>query len=91
MGLHPLYVNVAMDSGDTATNWIDSLQAAFPGTKHVYGKGTTHNNLVMRNHAASVMDIRFWLGCELKEGEKMFVREILLHIKKWLKKRDLIF
>ena len=30
-GLHPLYVNVQMESGDTATNWIDSLQAAFPG------------------------------------------------------------
>ena len=29
-GLHPLYVNVEMGTGNTATNWIDSLQAAFP-------------------------------------------------------------
>jgi len=37
VGLHPLYVNVAMDSGDTATNWIDSLQAAFPGVQVLHG------------------------------------------------------
>jgi len=30
-GDHPLYVNVEMANGQTATNWIDSLQAAFPG------------------------------------------------------------
>ena len=29
-GIHPIYVNVDMASGDTANNWIDSLQAAFP-------------------------------------------------------------
>ena len=32
-GLHPLYVNVEMGTGNTATNWIDSLQAAFPGVQ----------------------------------------------------------
>ncbi len=32
-GLHPLYVNVEMDSGDTATSWVDSLQASFPGVQ----------------------------------------------------------
>jgi len=36
-GLHPLYVNVEMESGNTATNWIDSLQAAFPGVQLLYG------------------------------------------------------
>ena len=34
-GLHPLYVNVEMGTGNTATNWIDSLQAAFPGVQVV--------------------------------------------------------
>jgi hypothetical protein len=32
-GPHPLYVNVDMTTGQTATNWIDSLQAAFPGVQ----------------------------------------------------------
>ena len=32
-GLHPLYVNVEMGTGKTATQWIDSLQAAFPGVQ----------------------------------------------------------
>jgi len=32
-GPHPLYVNVDMTNGDTATNWVDSLQAAFPGVQ----------------------------------------------------------
>ncbi len=32
-GLHPLYVNVEMDSGDTATSWVDSLQASFSGVQ----------------------------------------------------------
>lgn len=36
-GSHPLYVNVEMESGNTATNWIDSLQAAFPGVQVLYG------------------------------------------------------
>ena len=36
-GLHPLYVNVEMESGDTATNWVDSLQASFPGVQVLYG------------------------------------------------------
>jgi len=36
-GLHPLYVNVNLETGDTATNWIDSLQAAFPGVQVMYG------------------------------------------------------
>ena len=30
-GPHPFYVNVNMESGDTFTQWIDSLQAAMPG------------------------------------------------------------
>lgn len=30
-GLHPIYINVDMSSGQTANNWIDALQAAFPG------------------------------------------------------------
>ena len=30
-GNHPMYVNVDMTSGHTANNWVDSLQAAFPG------------------------------------------------------------
>ena len=40
-GLHPIYVNVNMTNGETVTNWIDSLQAAWPGlqvssnTKHM--------------------------------------------------------
>merc|ERR1719383_1077914 len=36
-GLHPLYENVEMESGNTATNWIDSLQAAFPGVQVLHG------------------------------------------------------
>lgn len=36
-GLHPLYVNVEMATGNTATNWIDSLQAAFPGVQLLSG------------------------------------------------------
>jgi len=36
-GLHPLYVNVEMETGNTATNWIDSLQAAFPGVQVLHG------------------------------------------------------
>ncbi len=36
VGSHPLYVNVEMENGNTATNWIDSLQAAFPGTARYY-------------------------------------------------------
>ena len=36
-GLHPLYVNVEMETGHTATNWIDSLQAAFPGVQVLHG------------------------------------------------------
>jgi mannosidase alpha-like ER degradation enhancer 1 len=31
IGTHPMYVNVEMTNGETANNWIDSLQAAFPG------------------------------------------------------------
>ena len=30
-GPHPFYVNVNMESGDTFTQWTDSLQAAMPG------------------------------------------------------------
>ena len=30
-GNHPMYVNVDMTNGHTANNWVDSLQAAFPG------------------------------------------------------------
>ena len=30
-GPHPFYVNVNMESGDTFTQWVDSLQAAMPG------------------------------------------------------------
>ena len=30
-----MYVNVEMGTGNTATNWIDSLQAAFPGVQVV--------------------------------------------------------
>ena len=30
-GPHPHYVNVNMESGDTFTQWVDSLQAAIPG------------------------------------------------------------
>jgi len=37
VGLHPLYVNVEMGTGNTATNWIDSLQAAFPGVQVLHG------------------------------------------------------
>jgi len=36
-GLHPLYVNVEMGTGKTATQWIDSLQAAFPGVQVLAG------------------------------------------------------
>jgi len=36
-GLHPLYVNVEMENGNVATNWIDSLQASFPGVQVLYG------------------------------------------------------
>jgi len=36
-GLHPLYVNVEMGTGNTATHWIDSLQAAFPGVQLLSG------------------------------------------------------
>ena len=36
-GLHPLYVNVEMGTGKTATHWIDSLQAAFPGVQLLAG------------------------------------------------------
>ena len=36
-GLHPLYVNVEMATGKTATHWIDSLQAAFPGVQLLAG------------------------------------------------------
>eukprot|EP00094_Tigriopus_californicus_P014109 TCALIF_13665-PA protein Name:"Similar to Edem1 ER degradation-enhancing alpha-mannosidase-like protein 1 (Mus musculus)" AED:0.18 eAED:0.18 QI:83/0.66/1/1/1/1/4/54/466 len=31
VGYHPMYVNVDMRNGDTINDWIDSLQAAFPG------------------------------------------------------------
>ena len=31
-GPHPLYINVDINNGNIANNWIDSLQAAFPGT-----------------------------------------------------------
>lgn len=37
IGLHPLYVNVEMGTGNTATNWIDSLQAAFAGVQVLHG------------------------------------------------------
>lgn len=36
-GLHPLYVNVEMATGNTATNWIDSLQASFAGVQLLAG------------------------------------------------------
>jgi len=36
-GLHPLYVNVEMATGNTATHWIDSLQASFPGVQLLAG------------------------------------------------------
>ena len=32
-GPHPMYVNVDMTNGATATAWVDSLQAAFPGVQ----------------------------------------------------------
>ena len=35
-GPHPHYVNVNMESGDTFTQWIDSLQAAMPGLQVIY-------------------------------------------------------
>lgn len=31
VGAHPMYVNVDMTNGETINDWIDSLQAAFPG------------------------------------------------------------
>ena len=36
-GLHPLYVNVEMSTGKTSNQWIDSLQAAFPGVQVLAG------------------------------------------------------
>ena len=32
-GPHPHYVNVNIESGDTFTQWVDSLQAAIPGSR----------------------------------------------------------
>ena len=31
LGPHPFYVNVDLKNGHVFNNWIDSLQAAFPG------------------------------------------------------------
>lgn len=36
-GIHPIYVNVNVKTGETHTNWIDSLQAAMPGVQVLYG------------------------------------------------------
>ena len=36
-GIHPIYVNVNIKTGETHTNWIDSLQAAMPGVQVLYG------------------------------------------------------
>ncbi|XP_052083872.1 ER degradation-enhancing alpha-mannosidase-like protein 1 isoform X1 [Mytilus californianus] len=36
-GYPPLYVNVHMKTGDTVNNWIDSLQAAWPGIQVLNG------------------------------------------------------
>ena len=46
-GLHPLYVNVEMGTGKTATQWIDSLQAAFPGVQVRLPNGQRDSNLSM--------------------------------------------
>jgi mannosidase alpha-like ER degradation enhancer 1 len=32
-GPHPMYVNVDLSNGNVANNWVDSLQAAFPGVQ----------------------------------------------------------
>ncbi|TRY77473.1 hypothetical protein TCAL_13665 [Tigriopus californicus] len=37
VGYHPMYVNVDMRNGDTINDWIDSLQAAFPGLQVLHG------------------------------------------------------
>ena len=37
-GPHPHYVNVNIESGDTFTQWVDSLQAAIPGLQVGYTK-----------------------------------------------------
>ena len=34
LGPHPVYINVDLKNGNIANNWIDSLQAAFPGNYH---------------------------------------------------------
>jgi len=36
-GFHPIYVNVNIKTGETHTNWIDSLQAAIPGVQVLHG------------------------------------------------------
>ena len=40
-GMHPIYLNVDMRSGEASLPWIDALQAALPGMQ-VYG--ILHNN-----------------------------------------------
>ena len=47
-GTHPIYVNVDMSSGETANNWIDALQAAFPGLQ-VRILIFLHNDHALRN------------------------------------------
>ena len=48
-GLHPIYVNVDMATGDTANNWIDSLQAAFPALQVGKLSGSEKQNRWNRN------------------------------------------
>jgi len=36
-GPHPFYVNVDVTNGNVFNNWIDSLQAAFPGVQVLFG------------------------------------------------------
>lgn len=36
-GPHPFYVNVDLTNGNVFNNWIDSLQAAFPGVQVLHG------------------------------------------------------
>ena len=36
-GIHPMFVNVNMHTGQLATTWIDSLQASFPAVQVLRG------------------------------------------------------
>ena len=71
-GPHPFYVNVNMESGDTFTQWTDSLQAAMPGLQveciFTIHWSTRTKNYTSPHNSASIFLQFFFTGSSRRSG-----------------------